>query len=228
MVILFPPGTYIHYGCETPGYNDDWIHFILSGKEIPFLSSLSLPYCTPLYPHNFHRLSSCVAMISDTYHEPAKHFRQITNTLMQTLLYALDEELEKASSISFTHKFYSEFARIRTQLYNSPSDSWRIADLADSLHISISYFQHLYKLFFSCSCQQDIITARLKQAKFYLSTSDMSIRNIADFCGYESEVHFMRQFKKFVGVTPSSYRNSLRLIGPSNKIPSKKHITLLM
>lgn len=34
----------------------------------------------------------------------------------------------------------------------------------------------------------------------------MSIRSLADFCGYENELHFMRQFKKFVGMTPSQYR----------------------
>ena len=44
--------------------------------------------------------------------------------------------------------------------------------------------------------------------KYYLAGSDMSIRGLADFCGYESELHFMRQFKKFVGMTPTEYRRS--------------------
>jgi len=34
----------------------------------------------------------------------------------------------------------------------------------------------------------------------------MSIRNLADFCGYENELHFMKQFKQYEGMTPSEYR----------------------
>lgn len=44
-------------------------------------------------------------------------------------------------------------------------------------------------------------------SKYYLKESDMSVRNIADYCGYENEIYFMRQFKKHIGVTPSEYRN---------------------
>ena len=63
-----------------------------------------------------------------------------------------------------------------------------------------------YKQFFGLSCQQDMINARLKFAKYYLQNSDMNIGSLAGFCGYENELHFMRQFKKFTGLTPSEYR----------------------
>ena len=33
---------------------------------------------------------------------------------------------------------------------------------------------------------------------------------LAVFCGYESELHFMRQFKKYTGLTPSGYREESR------------------
>lgn len=75
--------------------------------------------------------------------------------------------------------------------------------------LSLSYFQHLYKQFFDSSCQQDIINARLELAKYYLKDSDMSIRSLSDFCGYENELHFMRQFKKFIGMTPTEYRENV-------------------
>ena len=32
-LIIFPPGTHIHYGCDRAGYNDDWIHFVPDEKD---------------------------------------------------------------------------------------------------------------------------------------------------------------------------------------------------
>ena len=109
-------------------------------------------------------------------------------------------------------KYYSAFSELRTQIYNNPANNWSIPALADSLALSLSYFQHLYKQFFACSCQQDIISARLELAKYYLTGSDMSIRSLSDFCGYDNELHFMRQFKKFVGMTPTEYRQKCAFI----------------
>lgn len=125
---------------------------------------------------------------------------------MHIFLYSLQEELEKRFCPSGAQKYYSDFSRLRTQIYNDPAAPRTIPGLAASLCLSISHFQHLYKQFFGISCRQDIINARLELAKYYLANSNMSVSGLAGFCGYESDLHFMRQFKKFTGVTPTDYR----------------------
>ena len=57
---------------------------------------------------------------------------------------------------------------------------------------------------------QDLISARIEHAKLQLRLSDMSVSSLALFCGYENELHFMRQFKKRTGLTPSQYRETHR------------------
>ena len=205
-LICFPPHTYIHYGCDEPGYNDDWIHFLPDEKEKGFPESLGLPFGQITYPCDFHRLSEYVRLLSDSYHSALTYREQIVDSFLHILLYSLKEELERDPAGSDARKYYQNFSALRTQIYNDPAASFQIPELADALCLSLSYFQHLYKQFFHCSCSQDIINARLLLARYYLTSSDMSIRNLADFCGYENELHFMRQFKKFVGMTPSQYR----------------------
>ena len=34
MVIIYPPQSHVHYGCDIPGYNDDWIHFSLKEDDL--------------------------------------------------------------------------------------------------------------------------------------------------------------------------------------------------
>ena len=49
-VLLFPPRTPIHYGCDTDDYNDDWIHFDLTEADTDILGTFHFPYGTILQP----------------------------------------------------------------------------------------------------------------------------------------------------------------------------------
>lgn len=209
-VILFPPHVPVHYGCDTADYNDDWIHFDLPWADAGFFHAFGFPYSTVMLPRDFLRLSGYAKIISDEFHSDGIYREEIVDKLMHSFLCVLDEEIKKTAKLSasspVSQKYYRKFAEIRTQIYNSPSTDWSASQLADTLCVSCSHFQHLYKHFFGCSCQHDIILAKVSLAKFYLSTTDMGIRQLSAFCGYETDLHFMRQFKKYTGVTPSEYR----------------------
>ncbi|MCR5716388.1 MAG: AraC family transcriptional regulator [Lachnospiraceae bacterium] len=204
--ICFPPGSTIHYGCDTPDYNDDWIHVLFTEESAHLLEELQIPLYRPMVPRNLHKLSDHVRLMSDIYLTGASYKEQILDHMAQAFLYTLSEELQASVEDDPTQKYYASFSSLRTGIYNNPSIRHSVAELAESMWLSISHFQHLYKQFFGCSCQQDMINARLTQAKYYLTQSEMSIRAISAVCGYENELHFMRQFKKFEGVTPSEYR----------------------
>lgn len=215
MFILFEKDTYIHYGYDLPDYNDDWIHFTAEDPgDLAFLSSLGLPAGQPVYLPDLHLPSHYIQLLTNARLTASGHSVEISDSLMRALLCTLSDELSKSSDPDTSHKYYSALSTLRAGLYNEPSRKWTVPYMASLAHLSISYFQHLYKQFFGCSCQQDIIRARLDQARFFLRQSDMSIRNLSAFCGYENELHFMRQFKKFEGMTPSQFR---RLHKPSEK-----------
>ena len=210
-LICFSPGTYIHYGCDAPGYNDDWIHFDLTEADTDILGTFHFPYGTILQPRDFRRLSDYARLISDEFHSDRIHREEIIDRLMHIFMCALHEELIRTEEQSTVMpKYYREFASIRTQIYNAPAADWTVNQLADTLCLSCSHFQHLYKRFFGCSCQHDIILARIALARFYLTSTDMSIYQLSLFCGYETDLHFMRQFKKHTGTTPSAYRRQTR------------------
>jgi len=51
---------------------------------------------------------------------------------------------------------------------------------------------------------------RIDYAKDLLETSDLKLEQIAEYCGYSSEVHFYRQFKSIMEMTPAEYRRKYR------------------
>jgi len=207
-VIIFTPGTYIHYGCDSPNYNDDWMHFHFQKADSELLTTLKIPFNEPISPAQIQPLSYYVQLITDAFHSNFENRAIIQDLLTRTFFYTLADERNRTKTDKACHKYYSSFCRIRTEIYNTPPFHWSVAALAKSLCISISYFQHLYKSFFSCSLYDDIIKSRHQQAKFYLRTSNMSIKSLSEFCGYESDIYFMRQFKKHEGLTPTEYRKS--------------------
>lgn len=77
------------------------------------------------------------------------------------------------------------------------------------LHISESYFQVLYRRLFGVSFQKDLISMRIDYAKTLLETSDLSVSAVSEMCGYQTEVHFFRQFKSLTGTTPLRYRKGV-------------------
>ncbi len=209
MVILFNKNTYIHYGCDNNNYNDDWLHFSIDEKSEPnFITSLDIPFNKPVYPPDIQRLSRFIQLATKEFHFPAKNSPFILDCLIKSFLYALSEDIVRFLSLVNTHKHYPAFLNLRKSIYNNASSSMTADKMATSLNLSISYFQHLYKQFFDTTPQMDVINSRLELAKFYLINSSMSIKSLSDFCGYDSDIHFMRQFKKFEGITPTQFRKN--------------------
>ncbi len=204
--MCFPPGSAIHYGCDTPDYNDDWIHFLLSGEDAKILQELDIPLLTPMIPRNFHKLAEYVRLLTNAHLTGSTLKARTQDAFMHAFFYSLSEELKASCDTAVSQKYYGSFSTLRTGIYNNPSMHRSVADLAESMFMSISHFQHLYKQFFGRSCQQDMISARLTMAKYYLIKSEMSVQAVGELCGYDNELHFMRQFKKFEGSTPTEYR----------------------
>ena len=74
------------------------------------------------------------------------------------------------------------------------------------MSLSASYFQTLYRAEFGVSCYEDVLRAKTGLAEYYLANTDMQVREIAALCGFENDVHFMRQFRKRTGSTALEYR----------------------
>lgn len=84
-----------------------------------------------------------------------------------------------------------------------------IQSLADLCHISPSYFSRLFAKETRASFPQYIIKLRVAYSKQLLSTTDMSIADIAYESGFGDSSHFIKSFKKEENTTPLHYRQSI-------------------
>jgi len=80
--------------------------------------------------------------------------------------------------------------------------------IAEKLHVSPNYLSSLLKLLTGQSTQQHIQNKLIEKAKEKLSTSDLSISEIAYELGFEHPQSFTKLFKSKTKVSPSAFRAS--------------------
>ena len=117
---------------------------------------------------------------------------------------------------------YDKLTALRHRIYSHPESSWFIQDICNELGISRPYFHKIYLAAFGTTCTQDVIASRIACSKRLLETSDEPIAAVSQKSGFETDVYFMRQFKRHVGMTPTAYRRIYRQAAADEKKDSGK------
>ena len=95
---------------------------------------------------------------------------------------------------------------IRNYILENPGRELTLTDLARQANLSPYHFARLFKRQVGYSPHEYVIHARLNLARFYLTSSDRTVKQIAFSCGFSSECGFCSAFKNRLGMTPTEYR----------------------
>lgn len=81
-----------------------------------------------------------------------------------------------------------------------------VEQLADTCHLSKSYFMNLFRKVTGLSAIEYVNQIRIQAACELLSTTNILSSDAAFTCGFRNLSNFNRQFRKFTGFSPSGYR----------------------
>ena len=99
--------------------------------------------------------------------------------------------------------------RIIFQQYGNPALSLNY--IADALNTNPAYLSRMFKQDLDWNISTYITMHRLTRAKVLLYDGTRKIKDIATICGFDSPNYFFTIFKKYLGVTPKEYADSLQL-----------------
>lgn len=85
-----------------------------------------------------------------------------------------------------------------------------LGGMAAEFHYTPEYASRLIKQMTGQTFIQLLTTVRMENAEQLLRDTAMPVADIAAAVGYESSEHFIRTFRKHVGMTPSGYRQKKR------------------
>ncbi|MBO5316676.1 MAG: helix-turn-helix transcriptional regulator [Clostridia bacterium] len=209
-VVIYKKGTPQIYGADGAIYINDWLHFELEQRDLEMFSNLGIPFDTILSIYDVTQISGFIKKAFYELCSENKYKDRATSLYLELILLKLSERL-RLSEFKRENRYYDEFCSLRNDIYSKPDLDWNIDEISKKMNLSRSYVQHLYKEFFNESIIIDVVNSRIEYAKYLLTSTDMTIGNIASVCGYKNEVHFMRMFKQRVGSTPSKYRSANRI-----------------
>jgi len=82
--------------------------------------------------------------------------------------------------------------------------------MARSVNLSTSRFYYLFTADIKMPPARYLRLLRMQAAKELLETTFLSIKEIVAVVGFNDESHFVRNFKKLYGVTPTEHRAQVR------------------
>lgn len=191
----------------------DWVLFD-AGSDRSFYQALQIPENTLLRFGDTAFLSVLLQQLCAEFYASNPKRSEMIDCLLKALLIRIAEtggpiSTQQAASNNVPH--YAALVRLREKIYANPQEKWSVEMLCSEVNMSRSYFQLIYRETFGMTCIADVINCKMNRARDLLTSTSYTISHIAQLCGYDNEEHFMRQFKKNNGVTPTVFRREHRL-----------------
>ncbi len=206
-VMIITPGTPYSYSNSAGDYMDDWLHFLVSS---PDEFAATFPHMNVPIPAGAAEIYTTLLrqLLWENSYTPAPYASQNVDALFHVILNHLRSAVVHGEAALPATPYADKLRAIRLDIQSDPTNTADIATCAELLGISESYFQHIYSQLFGISYQKDVIQSRMEHAKTMLLTTTLSMEQIAELSGYNSPVHFYRQFKKMAGETPARFRRN--------------------
>lgn len=100
----------------------------------------------------------------------------------------------------------SRIRRVMNLMHQSLGDQLSIRFLSKSVNLSSERLRQLFKKETGLSPMQHLKELRMQHAEQLLQGTFLSIKEVAFRCGAKDFSHFVRDFKRRKGVTPSAFR----------------------
>ena len=94
-------------------------------------------------------------------------------------------------------------------------------DLESVLNYSGDYLNRIVKKYSGKSLVECSMAVRIKKVAELLTSTDLPVSEVAVSCGFSNKTHFYKNFKNAYGITPSLYRENLRVNHPDLQVASQ-------
>ena len=96
-------------------------------------------------------------------------------------------------------------------LHEKTEHSWTIEALASSVNMSRSAFALRFKTLVGTAPMEYLTRCRIHKASRLLRESELTVAQVAQQIGYDSETAFNKAFKRQIGIPPGRFRSEHRL-----------------
>jgi len=100
-------------------------------------------------------------------------------------------------------------AQIKQDIDKNFASIQTLNQITDKLFFSSGYASKLFKKYTNLTINEYLLERRMTEAKKLLKNKNLKTSKVAEMVGYQSNTYFTTAFKKYTGMTPTEYRNSI-------------------
>ncbi|MCY9668297.1 AraC family transcriptional regulator [Paenibacillus alginolyticus] len=178
-----------------------WCHFTAHIGSFDLFQWLDIPLFIQI--QSVEQMTAWFQELAALHHEPS-----LTSRLREKaiLLQIISSYLE-AVPVQVLQKRTDEMDRLGQQNLHK---SITVEQMAKSVHLHPNYLIKYFKKHFGMPPAKYMQRKRIDMAKFLLTTTSLSMKEIAEQTGYEDTNHFAKSFRKDTGFPPTEYRMNVQ------------------
>src|SRR5215468_4028458 len=96
--------------------------------------------------------------------------------------------------------------RIKEFVQAKMEDELTLIEMAQSVELSPAHFSRMFRKSTGESPHQFVLRQRVERAKEMLREAEMRVLDVAVACGFKTQQHFARVFRRIYGASPTDYR----------------------
>jgi|SRR6516225_609912 AraC family transcriptional regulator len=115
--------------------------------------------------------------------------------------------------------------KIREFVHVNMEEELSLREMAQSVGLSTAHFSQMFRKSTGESPHGFVLRRRIERGKEMLRTAEGRILDIAIACGFKTQQHFARVFRKLCGASPTEYREKFVEAPGSYSIDDRSHNT---
>ena len=222
VIVIFP--GYVHYFENIEGNNCSYYCGVFHEALLSSVDPIVKRYINPMF-HSFHP-GVIVFHKESEYYKPIKEVFSRIGVLLNEKKFAYELRLSaclheflallcdsvEQSFFLYTAADKTSYDAIRNMITYVQENYGRVVsveELCEAGHVSRNQCFNVFQKYTGCTPSNYVMKFRLHIAKGMLATTDMSIVDIADVCGFAHQSHFTNRFSSNYGITPLQYLKKL-------------------
>lgn len=200
MVIMTPKTPYVVQGDEETVYY--WIHF--TGYGAGDLLHRCGFYTDTVYPVGSNE--RIIRLFRELFNEFLWRDRCFDDSCSAHLVSILSELSRMLDTVDARNDPTASRLLISLSYFHHHLDlPMTVADLAKLEHFSPSRYRAVFHRCMGMSPSEYMTRVRMRRACELLTVADLSVREVAEACGYSDPLYFSRVFRAHEGCSPSKY-----------------------
>jgi AraC family transcriptional regulator len=115
--------------------------------------------------------------------------------------------------------------RIKEFVDAKMEDELTVSEMAQSVELSAAHFSRMFRKSTGESPHHFVLCHRVERAKEMLRAAEARVLDVAVACGFKTQQHFARVFRRMCGVSPTEYRREFLRYGATCVLETRSHDT---